>query len=130
MLQCLRGHLQGVVRGVHIINSGNVWTIKIKFIPLRRLIQAGLYVYYLIKTSMKKCLLIAVSAIVAVSAGVLAYNGSKTDDLFSANVEALADNEGHDYNNAKDVYCVVPAGQIGCTSALLRSCSSGVFCTY
>ena len=113
MLQCLRGHLQGVVRGVHIINSGNVWTIKIKFIPLRRLIQAGLYVYYLIKTSMKKCLLIA-----------------ETDDLFSANVEALADNEGHDYNNAKDVYCVVPAGQIGCTSALLRSCSSGVFCTY
>lgn len=55
---------------------------------------------------------------------------SKADDLFSANVEALADNEKHDYNNAKDVYCVMPAGQIGCTSALLRSCSSGVFCTY
>lgn len=42
---------------------------------------------------MKKHLLIAVSAIVAVSAGVLAYNGSKADDLFSANVEALSRRE-------------------------------------
>ena len=81
---------------------------------------------------MKKKFLIAASAVLAASAGVFAYlnSESKADDLFSANVEALADNEKHDYNNAKDVYCVVPAGQIGCTSALLRSCSSGVFCTY
>lgn len=43
---------------------------------------------------MRKNFLIAVSAIVAVSAGILAYNESKTDDLFSANVEALSDNEG------------------------------------
>lgn len=45
---------------------------------------------------MKKRFLIAASAIVAVSAGVFAYLNSeiKTDDLFSANVEALARNEG------------------------------------
>lgn len=45
---------------------------------------------------MKKLILIAVSAIVAVSAGIFAYlnSESKTDDLFSANVEALARYEG------------------------------------
>ena len=44
----------------------------------------------------KKFFFIAVSAIVAVSAGIFAYlnSESKSDDLFSANVEALADNEG------------------------------------
>ena len=44
---------------------------------------------------MKKKFLIAASAIVAVSAGVFAYlnSESKADDLFSANVEALADVE-------------------------------------
>ena len=44
----------------------------------------------------KKFFFIAVSAIVAVSAGIFAYlnSESKSDDMFSANVEALADNEG------------------------------------
>ena len=43
----------------------------------------------------KKFFFIAVSAIVAVSAGIFAYlnSESKSDDMFSANVEALADNE-------------------------------------
>ena len=44
---------------------------------------------------MRKKFLIAVSAIVAVSAGIFAYlnSESRSDDMFSANVEALADNE-------------------------------------
>ena len=43
----------------------------------------------------KKFFFIAVSAIVAVSAGIFAYlnSESKSDDMFSANVEALADQE-------------------------------------
>ena len=43
----------------------------------------------------KKFFFIAVSAIVAVSAGIFAYlnSESRSDDMFSANVEALADNE-------------------------------------
>ena len=43
----------------------------------------------------KKFFFIAVSAIVAVSAGIFAYlnSESRSDDIFSANVEALADNE-------------------------------------
>ena len=44
---------------------------------------------------MKKKLMIAVSAVLAASAGIFAYlnSESKADDLFSANVEALADEE-------------------------------------
>lgn len=43
----------------------------------------------------KKFFFIAVSAIVAVSAGIFAYlnSESKSDDMFSANVEALAEFE-------------------------------------
>ena len=43
----------------------------------------------------KKFFFIAVSAIVAVSAGIFAYQNSesRSDDLFSANVEALAEFE-------------------------------------
>ena len=43
----------------------------------------------------KKFFFIAVSAIVAVSAGIFVYlnSESRSDDMFSANVEALADNE-------------------------------------
>lgn len=50
------------------------------------------------------------------------------DDLFKNNVEALSSDEGHDYNNAKNVYCVTPSGQIGCKGALFRKCTAGVFC--
>ena len=48
---------------------------------------------------MKKLILIAVSAIVAVSAGIFAYlnSESRSDEFFEANVEALADNEGTKY---------------------------------
>ena len=44
---------------------------------------------------MKKLIVVAVSAIVAVSAGIFAYQNSESnyDDMFSANVEALADQE-------------------------------------
>ena len=53
--------------------------------------------YCLIKIGMKKLQVIAASAIVAVSACVFAYSEIKTDDLFYANVGALADNEGSNY---------------------------------
>lgn len=56
---------------------------------MRCLIQAGLLCVYLIKTSMKKCLLIAVSAILAVSAGVLVNYHSTGLSLIGSDIEAL-----------------------------------------
>lgn len=49
----------------------------------------------------KKFFFIAVSAIVAVSAGIFAYlnSESRSDEFFEANVEALADNEGTKYTS-------------------------------
>ena len=68
--------------------------------------------------TMKKFILIAVSAIVAVSAGIFAYlnSESKTDDLFSANVEALAENEGNDchYTNGYRAFTKYSGGAYDC----------------
>ena len=65
---------------------------------------------------MKKLILIAVSAAVAVSACIFAClsSESRTDEFFEANVEALADNEERGQKcyleiksdpNDQDIYC-------------------------
>ena len=81
---------------------------------------------------MKRSLVLAAGAVlVAASVSAFVYVNNERNsmsDLFNANVEALANGEGHDYSNAKNVYCIVPAGQIGCESALFRQCTAGVFC--
>ena len=55
---------------------------------------------------MKKKLMIAVSAVLAPSAGIFAYlnSESKADDLFSANVEALASQESGGVYECYDRY--------------------------
>ena len=53
---------------------------------------------------------------------------NKNNEIFNANVEALADEEDKDYNNAKNVYCTKPAGALGCKATLFRKCTEGVFC--
>ena len=67
---------------------------------------------------MKKLILIAVSAIVAVSAGIFAYlnSESRIDELFEANVEALTQWEDGDLNERiwwRETMVLLYARQVG-----------------
>ena len=80
---------------------------------------------------MKKKVIMAGAAVImsAVAVGFSANTNNKMTDLMSANLEALTGDEiDKDYNFAKNIYCTVPAGEIGCKSALTRKCTIGVFC--
>lgn len=82
----------------------------------------------------KKELIVATAflLIAVVSAIVFIHNRSLISDdaLFQANVEALSRYEQPDkeYNNARNEFCIIPAGAEGCKFALFRTCTLGIFC--
>ena len=82
----------------------------------------------------KTILKITLGGALAITAamGVQMASSTKTvSNLIMQNTEALADGESSSggYNNAKSIYCAIPAGKIGCTSQVARYCYESVFCT-
>ena len=82
---------------------------------------------------MKKKVIMAGAAVIMSVMAVFGYITTKFNSemsgLINANIEAMTGDEiDKDHNFAKNVYCTVPAGKIGCKSALTRECTVGVFC--
>ena len=84
---------------------------------------------------MKNSIIILASILtlaIIISVGMNFSITTKTTNLSMKNIEALADGESSltGYQNAKRIYCVVPAGKTGCISQFGRHCSEDIFCTH
>ena len=81
---------------------------------------------------MKNSIIILASILTLAIIISVGMNFSITTNLSMKNIEALADGESSltGYQNAKRIYCVVPAGKTGCISQFGRRCSEDIFCTH
>jgi len=84
---------------------------------------------------MKNSIIILASILtlaIIISVGMNFSITTKATNFSMKNIEALADGESSltGYQNAKRIYCVVPAGKTGCISQFGRRCSEDIFCTH
>ena len=69
---------------------------------------------------MKKLLFLCATCTLAASAFLAATPQIEEASVSINNVEALANDEGREYDDAENCYCIVPAGRTGCRNSQNR----------